>query len=104
VEYAGPTSDPQTFTSHALPALPIAAQVTSSEEVDLKTAFLAALRESVSDMQNTVNVFLTCKMDEDRAREDEARTGSGGGAKPRQTKEEEEKKEEMYGEENPEAD
>jgi hypothetical protein len=56
--YTSPTSS-QTF-SHPLPS----ASVTSTEE---KTAFLSALRNSIVQLQEDVNGFLTTKMAEDKA-------------------------------------
>ena len=56
--YTNPTTS-QIFT-HTLPS----ATVTSTRE---KTAYLAALRNSVVQLQEDVNVFLTAKMEEDKA-------------------------------------
>lgn len=64
----------------------------SGEELDVKrkTEYLAALRGSISSMQNEVNIFLTRKMEEEKAADSSARG-----------KTKEEKEEENYGEEDP---
>jgi hypothetical protein len=74
--------------SHTLPS-------PSSTNVTEKTAYLSALRSKNADLQSEINAFLTQKMEEDvKAAE--------GSASKRSRKEERE--EEMYGEEDPEAD
>lgn len=57
-EYSAPASS-QTF-SHTLPSC----KTISTKE---KSAYLSALRASVTQLQNEVNVFLTEKMEEDKA-------------------------------------
>ena len=57
-EYSAPTSS-KAF-SHPLPP----ASTSSTEE---KTAYLSALRESVTKLQEELNTFLTGKMEEDKA-------------------------------------
>jgi hypothetical protein len=85
-DYASPSGN-HTF-SHTLPS-PSATNVTG------KTAYLSTLRSKSADLQSEINAFLTQKMEEDvKAAE--------GGAGKRSKKEERE--EEMYGEEDPEAD
>ena len=56
-EYAAPASSKQFL--HALPSC----QTTSTKE---KSAYLSALRASVTQLQNEVNTFLTEKMEEDK--------------------------------------
>lgn len=56
-EYAAPTSSKQ--FSHALPSC----QTTSTKE---KSAYLFALRASVTQLQDELNAFLTEKMEEDK--------------------------------------
>jgi len=56
--YNSPTTS-QTFT-HPLPSTP----TPSTKE---KTAYLSALRKSVTQLQEDVNTFLTSKMEEDKA-------------------------------------
>ena len=80
--YTSPTST-KVF-SHPLPP-----QKTSSTEE--RTAYLSALRASVSKMQEEVNTFLTEKMEEDNAAD--AKAGKGGKVV------DEQKEEENYGEE-----
>lgn len=80
--------------SSSLPSLPNDAE---AQNVQQKTAYLTALRSSVTEMQSDVNATLTQKMDEDKAVE------SGKGT-VRVEKTQEEKMEEMYGEEDPEND
>lgn len=85
-DYASP-SGAHTF-SHALPS-------SSASNVTDKTAYLSALRSKNADLQNEINAFLTKKMEEDV----KAAEGSAG-----QRSKKEEREEEMYGEEDPEAD
>jgi hypothetical protein len=76
------------FTS-SLPSVP-----SDESDVDAKTAYLAALRSNASKLQGDINVFLTQKMEEDKAAEGESKKKSAA----------EEREEEMYGEEDPEND
>lgn len=78
--YASPATT-KTFT-HTLPS----ASVTSTKE---KTAYLAAVRKSVVQLQEEVNGFLTIKMEEDKIL-----SGEGG------AKVDDKAEEENYGEEN----
>lgn len=90
--YNGPTAY-KTFAS-ALPAVPTSA---STED---KTAFIAALRANVSQMQDDMNLFLTQKMDEDKAREaDAANTATAAARGAKRSALDEAREEEMYGEE-----
>ena len=59
--YSAP-SVKQTLSS-SLPSLPAAL------DVEQKTAYLSALRASVTTMQSDINVLLTQKMEEDKASE-----------------------------------
>ena len=72
---------------HKLPSLP------GSNSVAEKTAYLSALRTSVSKLQEEVNTFLTEKMEQDKA------STQSIGAKTADTQEEE-----TYGEEVVDAD
>ncbi|MCJ1388463.1 hypothetical protein MMC18_001310 [Xylographa bjoerkii] len=58
-DYASPTGTHQ--FEHSLKALPV--QFSTVE----KTAYLSALRSSVTHLQEEVNSFLTAKMEEDKA-------------------------------------
>jgi len=78
----------QTF-SKGLPALS-----DPSNKAD-KTTYLSTLRSGISHMQSDVNVFLTKKMEADRA----ANLNQGNQETSR-----DEKEEEMYGEEDPDLD
>lgn len=82
--YASPTAS-QIF-SLALPAVP------DSDSVEAKTTFISVVRTNISQMQNDINVFLTQKMEEDKADEVAA-------AGVKNTKDEA-REEEMYGEED----
>ena len=86
--YASP--DLAKIFSAKLPSLP---QDTASQNVPEKTAYLAALRSGASQIQTGINAFLTERMEADKQAQ--------GGAT---SKAQEEKEEEMYGEEDPEAD
>ncbi|KAF2219161.1 Gon7 family-domain-containing protein [Elsinoe ampelina] len=86
--YVSPTGD-QSFT-HSLSSIDQANRSTSD-----KTAYLSDLRSKTSKLQDEINVFLTGKMEEDKA----AHSDSG-----RKSKVDEDKEEEMYGEEDPEQD
>jgi hypothetical protein len=85
-EYQSPTSS-QSFSSK-LPSLP------KDHDVKSKTEYLSALRSGIVQVQSDVNAFLTKKMEEEKTLE--ASKGQGNKSK-------EEKAEEMYGEEDPEA-
>lgn len=61
----------------------------STRSTEEKTAYLSALRKSVTKMQDDINVFLTNKMEQDKA------SASMAGSKV-----DERKEEETYGEEN----
>ena len=88
--YQSPDSS-EAFSSD-LPSLP---SDPKAQDVKSKTAYLAALRSSITQMRGDVNGFLTKKMEDSRAT-DSGKTGT--------KKSKEEKAEEMYGEEDPEAD
>lgn len=66
----------------------------SANNVTDKTAYLSALRSESTELQGEINAFLTQKMDED------VKAAEGSGKKSKK----EEREEEMYGEEDPEAD
>ena len=83
--YNGPTAS-KTF-AHTLPSAPA-----STESTQQKTQYLSALRKSVVQLQDEVNEFLTSKMVEDRV----LAAGLEG-------KVDEKKEEDMYGEEDAEA-
>lgn len=85
-DYKSPTAS-RSF-SQSLPSLP------KEHDVKAKTEFLAALRSNITQMQSDVNAFLTRKMEEEKSNE---------ASKGRASKSKEEKEEEMYGEEDPEA-
>ncbi|KAF2479155.1 hypothetical protein BDY17DRAFT_50729 [Neohortaea acidophila] len=80
------------FTSQ----LPSESTDTKTQSVQEKTEFLQALRTGISQVQGDVNVFLTKRMEEEKAA---AGAPSGTAASAREQKEEE-----MYGEEDPEGD
>jgi hypothetical protein len=84
--YASP-SGTHTF-SHTLPS-PSATNVTE------KTAYLSTLRSKSAELQSEINAFLTQKMEED------VKAAEG---RPSKRSKKEEREEEMYGEEDPEAD
>ena len=88
--YSSP-SDVHTF-ARSLPSLP---QDLEKQTVQAKTAYLSALRSSITQMQSGVNAFLTRKMEEDKAAE------AAAGVKKKAA---DEKAEEMYGEEEGEED
>jgi len=67
--------------------------------VEEKTTYLSALRSKNTELQADINAFLTEKMEEDSKG---AQGGPGQGGRKKSKKEERE--EEMYGEEDPEAD
>ena len=79
-EYAAP-NDAKSFAYPLPPA--------SNESTEQKTAYLSALRESVSKLQEDINAFLTKKMEEDK-----------GSASTAGSKVDDKKEEENYGEEN----
>jgi len=64
-----------------------------------KTAYLSELRSSTRRLQNDINVFLTHKMEEDKAQNGAATTQNGRGVHPKDDEEEE-----NYGEERVEDD
>ena len=82
--YSAP-SVKQTLSS-SLPSLPAA------QDIQQKTTYLSALRSSVTTMQNDINVFLTQKMEEDKASE----SGKDGVKSTTQ----DDRAEELYGEED----
>jgi pullulanase/glycogen debranching enzyme len=84
--YASPSGS-HTF-SHTLPTA-------SASNVIEKTAYLSTLRSKSADLQSEINAFLTQKM------EDDVKAAEGGAVK---RSKKEEREEEMYGEEDPEAD
>ncbi|KAI9681301.1 MAG: hypothetical protein M1817_002584 [Caeruleum heppii] len=86
--YTSPASS-ESF-AHPLPSLPPSTTIS----VDQKTAYLSALRSSVTKLQDEVNVFLTTKMEEEKAA---AATASGEAASGRLI--DDTKEEEQYGEE-----
>lgn len=79
--------DSKTFSS-ALPAVPA-----DSSNVQEKTAFLSALRANASKLQGELNAFLTQKMEEDKAAEENSKKSAS-----------DQRAEDMYGEEDPEQD
>ena len=79
-DYAGP-GDAKSFAYPLPPA--------SNKSTEQKTAYLSALRESVTKLQEDINVFLTSKMEEDKA------SASMAGSNV-----DDQKEEENYGEEN----
>ena len=84
--YASPSG---THTiSHTLPS-------PSANNVTEKTAYLSTLRSKSAELQSEINTFLTQKMEED------AKAAEG---RPSKRSKKEEREEEMYGEEDPEAD
>ena len=74
--------------SHELPSA-------SANNVTDKTAYLSALRSKNTELQGEINAFLTQKRDED------VKAAEG---RPTKRSKKEEREEEMYGEEDPEAD
>lgn len=88
--YKSPKSS-EAFSSN----LPSLSSDPKDQDVNSKTAYLSALRSNIVQMQSDVNAFLTKRMDEDKASE----AGTVGARRVK-----EEKEEEMYGEEDPEAD
>ena len=84
--YASP-SGTHTF-SHTLPS-------SSATNVTEKTAYLSTLRSKSAELQSEINAFLTQKMEED------VKAAEG---RPSKRSKKEEREEEMYGEEDPEAD
>ena len=67
----------------------------SANNVTDKTAYLSALRSKNTELQGEINAFLTKKMEED------VQAAEG---RPTKRSKNEEREEEMYGEEDPEAD
>lgn len=82
--YASPTNNTHVFSAE----LPSVSATCSVEE---KTAFVAAVRASASQMQDDINAMLTQRMEEDKAQESAIATKSA---------KDEEREEEMYGEED----
>lgn len=89
--YNSPESS-ETFSSN----LPSLSDNKNEPEVQQKTEYLSALRTSLTQMQSDVNAFLTAKMESEKSAAD---SKASSGKKTR-----EEKEEEMYGEEDSEAD
>lgn len=85
-EYKSPTTS-QSFSSK-LPSLP------KDHDVKSKTEYLSALRSAIVRTQSDVNAFLTKKMEEEKSLE---------ASKGHDSKSKEEQAEEMYGEEDLEA-
>ena len=83
-EYTAPESASESF-KQSLPACPREA---STEK---RTAYLTALRTSITDMQDQINVFLTKKMEEDNLKAGDKAAADA-------------KEEENYGEETVEED
>lgn len=75
--------------------LPSQTTSASTQSVQEKTEFLQALRTGISQIQSDVNTFLTKRMEDEKAAADAASGASSA---------REQKEEEMYGEEDPEAD
>lgn len=84
--YVSPTGTHE--FSHTLPS-------PSANNVTEKTAYLSALRSKSAELQSEINAFLTQKMEED------VKAAEG---RPSKRSKKEEREEEMYGEEDPEAD
>lgn len=84
--YTSPTNAPFTIP------LPISIPADSTT-VEKKAAYLSALRQSVTSLQQQVNKELTARMEEDKAREASEATAKGGKVV------DDEKEEENYGEE-----
>ena len=89
--YSAPNSK-QTLSS-SLPRLPADSKAL---DVQQKTAYLSALRTSVTAMQSDINALLTQKMEEDKAGESGKDSGKG--------KAQDDRAEELYGEEDAEDD
>ena len=85
-DYAAPAGTHK--FSHELPSA-------SADNVTDKTAYLSALRSKNTELQAEINAFLTQKMEED------VKAAEG---RPTKRSKKEEREEEMYGEEDPEAD
>lgn len=83
VQYRGPQGE-QTFSKTLPPA-------SNAMSVESKTDYLSDLRSKATQVQGEINAFLTQKMEEEK-------DVSGKAVKH------EEREEEMYGEEDPEAD
>lgn len=75
--------------------LPNPATTTTKE----KTAYMTTLRTETAKLQDSINAFLTERMEEDKAANADAASASG-----RSKKVDEDKEEEMYGEEGEEGD
>jgi Gon7 family len=61
--YSAPLADSENF-SHELPTMPLQPQPSTEERCD----FLASLRAKSQQLQGQINVFLTAKMEEDKAK------------------------------------
>jgi hypothetical protein len=85
--YQSPTNESFT-TTYQIPAPP-------SDKTTDRTAYLAALREATAALQEQINIKLTARMEEDKARE-----SANGFAKAKGV--DEAKEEDTYGEEIPE--
>lgn len=79
----------------------LSASCSRESTVEQKTAYLSELRHSVRKLQEDINVFLTEKMAEDKARDVQS---SPEKSKSRDGKSKDEIEEENYGEEQPEDD
>ena len=88
--YVSPNST-QTFSLR----LPSISHGANGQDVKEKSAYLSALHTNISQMQSDVNAFLTQKMEEEKT----AEASKVEGKKTAR----EQKEEEMYGEEDPEA-
>jgi len=84
-------------TSHTFTS-PLSSIAAANESTKSKTAYMTDLRSRTSQLQDDVNAYLTQRMEEDKARE-----GGVVGKKSKSARDEE-RLEEMYGEEDPEAD
>lgn len=83
-DYSSPSAT-KSFSSD-LPSIP-------KDNVEDKTAYLAALRSNASSLQGELNAFLTQKMEEDKAAEGNSQQSAA-----------DEREEDFYGEEDPEKD
>ncbi|KAF4548223.1 Hypothetical protein D9617_30g011270 [Elsinoe fawcettii] len=75
--------------------IPLTSVAEANGSTGAKTDYLSNLRSKTSKLQDDINVFLTQKMEEDKA------ASATAGQK---SKVDEDKEEEMYGEEDPEQD
>lgn len=79
----------------------ISSSCPSDPSVEQKTAYLSELRHSARKLQEQINVFLTEKMAQDKARDVQSSTKD---STSRDAKSKDEIEEENYGEEQPEDD